>query len=161
MRSSHTPLHPQLLSIIYYLLTDRIPSHLGSNVSLPSSPYFPSFPSYITEGSITSTVCHTPFGTWHPYTPSSGHRCIRSTSFSVTLPSAEMTSSYSTSSSLPLMSITFSLLIGCLCIATSVPGSMAFSIRCDPSSADVLRSKFVLSLGFNLACSNSFSVVLW
>ena len=32
-------------------------------LSLPSSPYFPSLASKITEGSITSTVCHIPLGT--------------------------------------------------------------------------------------------------
>ena len=86
---------------------------------------------------------------------------MRSASFSDVLPSAERTSSYSTSSRRPFIRITFSLLIGCLCIATSVPGSIAFSMRCEPSSADVLRSKFVLNRGFPFASSNSLSSYFW
>ena len=38
----------------------------ASNVSLPSSPYFPSLASYITDGSSTSTVCHAPGGNTQP-----------------------------------------------------------------------------------------------
>jgi len=46
-------------------------------------------------------------------------------------------------------------------MATSVPGSMAFSIRCEPSSEDVLRSRFVLRRGFPFASSNSLSSYSW
>lgn len=44
------------------------------NTSVPSSPYFLSLASNITEGDRTSIVCHTPLGMEHPYLPSSGLR---------------------------------------------------------------------------------------
>ena len=52
------------LSLIYSIL----PVILFSNQNL----YIPSFASNITLGSITSTVCHAPFGIWHPYFASAG-----------------------------------------------------------------------------------------
>ena len=52
----------------------------SSKVSLPSSPYLPSFASNITLGSITSTVCHAPFGIWQPYLAWAVQRWMRCTS---------------------------------------------------------------------------------
>ena len=81
MRSSHTPLHPQLLSFIYYLLTDRIPSTScstrstsGRSFELASLENGPSLHSNMQlPGSIASSLCHTPLGIFTPYRPSSAH----------------------------------------------------------------------------------------
>jgi len=96
-----------------------------STFSIPStscSTKGPSLHSKMTlSGSSGSIVCHTPFGMFTPYRPSSLH----STTSSIIEPS-----------SLCVVTLTFprritnvSSFVGCLCIGTSVPGSTAFKNR--------------------------------
>ena len=96
-----------------------------STFSIPStscSTKGPSLHSKMTLfGSSGSIVCHTPFGMFTPYRPSSLH----STTSSIIEPS-----------SLCVVTLTFprritnvSSFVGCLCIGTSVPGSTAFRNR--------------------------------
>ena len=117
--------------------------------------YAPSFASNITLGSITSTVCHAPLAIWHPYFASAGHRRMRCTSRYSTLRDTSCasigiasdaafsyvaTSSYITSSNLPHKHITDSVVSSCLCIGTTVPGNIAFSIRWLVSADEVRKS---------------------
>lgn len=114
--------------------------------------YAPFFVSNRTALSKHSRECHLPFSTFkHRISPS-----LHSSVDSVIRPSSSKNSHLI----LPRRIMTVSDEAKCLCIATSVPGTMAFSIRYDPSSADVLRSKFVLNRGFPFACSNKLSSIV-
>ena len=57
-------LNPLLHFYLIIVKPDIIHNHPSD--SLPSSPYLPSLASYITDGSSTSTVCHSPCGTTQP-----------------------------------------------------------------------------------------------
>ena len=97
-------------------------STLSRSFELASLEKGPSLHSKMTLfGSSGSIVCHTPFGMFTPYRPSSLH----STTSSIIEPS-----------SLCVVTLTFprritnvSSFVGCLCIGTSVPGSTAFKNR--------------------------------
>ncbi len=113
----------------YFFSTFSIPSTscstrstLSRSFELASLEKGPSLHSKMTLfGSSGSIVCHTPFGMFTPYRPSSLH----STTSSIIEPS-----------SLCVVTLTFprritnvSSFVGCLCIGTSVPGSTAFRNR--------------------------------
>ena len=93
-----------------------------STFSIPSTSCSTNGPSLHSNmqlsASIASIVCHTPFGIFTPYRPSSAH--------SITSSIIDPSSLCVVTRTFPLRITNVSSFVGCQCIGTSVPGSTAF-----------------------------------